>query len=143
MRPTLAAWLITAGALLHALPPGSAADPQAEPGSGVVELKGRITAGPGANLVFKTEDKREFKLRHTQMAEALFEDQRLHARVLLLKGKIHPPNEFEITGNIHSMKDGKLHEVFYYCDICAITTSFPGLCLCCREPVELVEKPVE
>lgn len=111
-------------------------------GSGNVELKGRVEARPGGGLIFKTASGESYALKRTEMAEALFEDERLRAKTLLLKGKVTEEGGFEVAGNIHSIKNGKIHELYYYCSVCAITTSFPGPCLCCRQPVELVEKPV-
>ena len=74
------------------------------------------------------------------MSEALFLDTNLWSKVLLLTGKPHDKS-FEVTGNLHSIKNGKVQELFYYCDVCSISTSRPGLCACCREPVVLTEKP--
>ncbi|HEY0457445.1 MAG TPA: hypothetical protein VGE41_13825, partial [Verrucomicrobiae bacterium] len=64
-----------------------------------------------------------------------------YSKTLILKGRAAPrTRSFEVTGNLHSLKDGKRFELFYYCDVCSITTSIPGACMCCREPVKLVEK---
>jgi hypothetical protein len=75
------------------------------------------------------------------MSMALFTDTNLQARTLLLKGNMRsgPASDFEVTGNLRSIRDGKVHELYYYCDICAIKGSDPGPCACCREPVHLVE----
>jgi hypothetical protein len=107
-------------------------------------LKGKVVLlpGPGTNLVFKT-DQAAYKLLRTPLSEALFVDTNLHTKVLLLKGKAAPNKDFEITGNLRSIKDGKTNELFYYCDICSIASSAPGLCQCCREPVLLREEPVK
>ena len=107
----------------------------------VVRLQGRVSqvAGAGINLVFKT-DSATFNLLRNPMSEALFLDTNLWSKVLLLTGKPHDKS-FEVTGNLHSIKNGKVQELFYYCDVCSISTSLPGLCACCREPVVLTEKP--
>ena len=44
---------------------------------------------------------------------------------------------------IKQLHNGKLNELYYYCDICSIKSSSPGPCMCCREPVHLVEDPVK
>lgn len=110
----------------------------------IVELEGRVRRAPtpGTNLLFRTTKGAEYHLARTVQAEALFLDTNLYSKVLLLKGKLVPKNSFEITANLRSIKDGKENELYYYCDICSITTSIPGLCQCCREPVVLVEKPI-
>lgn len=107
----------------------------------VVELEGRVLPVRGStNLQFRT-DSGKFKLLYTREGRALFADTNLHAKVLLLKGRVRPKEKaFEVTGNLHSIRDGKVYEVYYYCDICAVAASGPGPCVCCREPVVLTEK---
>ena len=117
---------------------------KAEEKPAVVELQGRVKQEGKANLLFEADNGAVYKLKRDEMSEALFADTNLHSKVLVLKGRIAPDKKtFQVTGNLHSAKDGQRHELFYYCDICSITTSIPGLCLCCREPVELREEPVE
>ncbi len=76
------------------------------------------------------------------MSTALFVDTNLDSKLLLLKGRIPKgTHRFEVTGNLRSIRGGKIHELYYYCDICAIKSSDPSICMCCREPVYLVEEP--
>jgi hypothetical protein len=43
-----------------------------------------------------------------------------------------------------TLKDGKPHEVFYWCDVCAIRRpSLEKVCECCGGPMELREVPVK
>jgi hypothetical protein len=42
---------------------------------------------------------------------------------------------------VHSYKDGKLHDVYYWCDICSIRGSELHACDCCGGPMELREVP--
>jgi hypothetical protein len=112
--------------------------------NGIVVLEGRVAPAPGSgtNLLFKADGGAIYSLLRTAPAEALFLDTDLHSKVLLLKGKVVPDKRtFEVTGNLHSVKDGKVHKLYYYCDVCSITSTIPGLCQCCREPVKLVEEP--
>ena len=44
--------------------------------------------------------------------------------------------------NIKSIRNGVVHDLYYYCDICAIESVSPAECACCQGPVELVEKPL-
>src|SRR5215212_8378176 len=84
---------------------------------------------------FKTDAGPCYSLLHGPLAEALLTDTNLHTKVLLVKGRIFPQTQIlEVTGRLHSLSGGKTNELYYYCDICAIDTSFPGPCLCCREP---------
>jgi hypothetical protein len=106
-----------------------------------VRLEGRVSRA-GTNLVFEANPGKRYELKRTRNSEALFLDTNLLARVLVVSGKVEGKS-FEITSNLRSIKDGELHEVFYYCDICAITSNLPELCQCCREPTVLREEPVE
>ena len=91
---------------------------------------------------FKTGEGKTYKLVRAKFSEALFVDKRLREKELLLKGRQTSDGAaFEPTA-IHSVKNGVVHEVYYWCDICAIESVAPEICVCCQGPVELVEKPV-
>lgn len=92
---------------------------------------------------FKTEDGTFYTLLRTNMSEALFVDKRLHEKVLLITGRTFPKTQILEVMNLQSIHNGTLHDLYYYCETCAIKTYAPGNCVCCQEPVELVEKPVE
>lgn len=111
----------------------------------LVELKGRVFPMPGnTNLQFRVESGQTYKLMPSRDARALFEDTSLHSRVLIAKGRLHPKDSaFEVIGRLHEARDGKVYELYYYCDICVIETSFPGPCLCCRQDVVLREREVK
>jgi hypothetical protein len=114
--------------------------------NGIVVLQGRVApaAGSSTNLLFKTGGGAIYKLTRSPAAEALFLDTNLYSKMLLLKGKVLPEKKtFEVMGNLHSLKNGKAQKLYYYCDVCAISSTTPGLCQCCRDPVKLVEEPEE
>ena len=93
-------------------------------------------------LGFKTTQGEYYTLLQSRMSKALFMDARLREKTLVLKGRVFPASRvLEITGNLHSMKNGQLHELYYFCDICIIKTIAPDPCLCCQAPVELLEVP--
>jgi hypothetical protein len=108
----------------------------------VVELKGRVLPIlDSTNLQFRIEAGPTYKLLPTRDARALFADTNLHAKVLIVNGRIHPKESvLEVIGNLHTVRAGKVYELYYYCDICSIETSFPGPCLCCREDMVLLER---
>lgn len=118
-----------------------AQSPAAKPGAKTSELRGRIA--PGQPPHFKTDAGEVYTLVSNRTSAALFIDTNLLSKTLLLKGKVLPQRRFEVTGNLHSIKDGKVQELYYYCDVCAIKGIDPGPCMCCQEPVHLVEKPVK
>jgi hypothetical protein len=108
----------------------------------ILKLQGHVapTPGPRTNLFFRTDSGSSYSLKRTPASEALFIDTNLWPKHLLLAGKLLD-NSLEVTGNLRSIKNGQVHELFYYCDVCSISTSAPGLCACCREPTVLTEKP--
>ena len=91
---------------------------------------------------FKTAEGKIYKLVRTKFSEALFVDKRLHEKELLLKGKLSPEAQTFEALTIRSIKNGVVHDLYYYCDICAIESISPDICSCCQGPVELVEKPI-
>jgi hypothetical protein len=105
-------------------------------------LQGRVTPGaaPGS-MQFKTESGGIYTLVSNRMSSALFIDTNLQAKTLLLKGRVWPERKFEVTGNVRSIHDGRIHELYYYCDVCVIKGIDPGPCMCCRDLVVLVEEP--
>lgn len=117
------------------------------------ELRGRVVcmsennAQPKADhehvLGFKTAEGKVYKLTKTRFSEALFLDKRLHERELLLRGNLSGEAKTFDALTIRSIKDGVVHDLYYYCEICAIESVSPDICGCCRLPVELVEKPLK
>jgi hypothetical protein len=90
----------------------------------------------------RTEDGAYYTLLRTKLSEALFMDERLRQKDLLLKGKVLPKSQILDVTNIKSIRNGVVHDLYYYCDICAIESVSPAECACCQGPVELVEKPL-
>jgi hypothetical protein len=110
-----------------------------------VELKRKhkvaITAKAVPVWVFKSADGKLFTLLKTRRSLALFDDPRLRGRELIVKGRVFPGTQVLEVTFIQSVRKGAVHNVFYYCDICVIKFLAPGPCVCCREPVVLMEKP--
>ena len=91
--------------------------------------------------VLKAVDGKLFTLLKTRRSLALFDDPRLRGRALIMKGRVFPGTQVLEVTFIQSVRKGVVHDVFYYCDICVIKFLAPGPCVCCREPVVLMEKP--
>ena len=90
----------------------------------------------------KTEKGEYYTLLRTSLAEALFVDERLHAKDLVIKGRVFPKTQLLEVTRFLSVRDGVLHDLYYYCDTCYIRTVAPGSCDCCQAPVVLIEKPL-
>ncbi len=90
---------------------------------------------------FKTEDETFYTLLRTALSEALFVDKRLHEKALIIKGRTFPHTQILEAISLRSVHNGVVYDLYYYCETCAIRAVSPGNCVCCGEPVELVEKP--
>ena len=92
---------------------------------------------------FRTKDGSYYTLLRTKWSEALFADERVREKELLVKGRVFTKTQIlELVGALRSVHDGKVHDLYYYCDICDIYTIAPGICECCQDPTVLVEKPL-
>ena len=92
---------------------------------------------------FKTTDGRFFTLLRTKLSEGLFVDAELRKRELILRGRLFPDSQVFEMSSMRSVKAGVTYDVFYWCDVCAIQTLKPGICMCCQEPVVLTEKRLD
>ncbi len=90
----------------------------------------------------KTEDGKYYTLLRTSLAEALFIDERLHEKDLIINGRVFPKTLLLEITRFASIKDGVVHELYYYCDTCYIRAVAPGNCDCCQAPVVLIERPL-
>ena len=92
---------------------------------------------------FKTADGKLYTLLRTRDSEALFIDARLSDRELLLKGRVFPNSQLFEPQVLREVRDGKVLDLFYWCDICSIQMPAPLPCDCCQGPVRLIERPAK
>ena len=90
----------------------------------------------------KTEEGKYYTLLRTSLAEALFVDERLHEKDLVISGRVFPKTQLLEVTRFLSIRDGVLHDLYYYCDTCYIRAVAPGNCDCCQAPVVLIERPL-
>ena len=70
------------------------------------------------------------------------QDKRLEGREVRLEGVPQPDGSFEVHW-LYTVHGGKLFKVRYFCATCNIVALEPGNCVCCQQPTELQEIPVE
>lgn len=92
---------------------------------------------------FKTDDGKFYTLLRTKYSEALFADERLREKELLLKARLFPGTQILEPMTLRSVRHGVVHDLYYYCDVCAIKAVSAEPCSCCQGPVELIEKPLK
>jgi hypothetical protein len=122
-----------------------------------VQVRGRVVCIPeelhrrfGAELPTKhehlwglrTAEGTLYTLLRGKYSEAIFIDERVRAKELLLKARVFPKSQVLEVAAIRSMRDGVVQDLHYYCDVCAIESVSPEPCACCQGPVELVEEPL-
>ena len=91
---------------------------------------------------FRTTDGIYYTLLRTRTSEAFFVDKRLHERELIIQGRVLPKTQLLDAIPVGSVHNGKAYDLYYWCTVCAIRTPIPGICMCCQDPVEFVEKPL-
>ena len=98
---------------------------------------------------FRVEDpasaggSRYYTLLRNAGSEALFADKRFKERELRLFGRVFPSTSVLEVNRFQWYRDGKLMDVYYWCEVCSIRGVDPGPCACCQAKVELREKAVE
>lgn len=91
------------------------------------------------SMVLVTEDDKIYPLVKDAGSRMFFKDKTLLDRPMRLTGRFIPGSQLLQVVNVHSYRKGKLHEVYYWCDICTIRASEGGPCGCCGAPLELRE----
>ncbi len=91
----------------------------------------------------KTEAGKFYPFLPTDTAAAIWMDERFRERELQVTARIFPESTFLEVIKLQSWRGGKLHDLYYYCDVCAISTHKPGPCECCQDPVQFRETPAD
>jgi hypothetical protein len=42
---------------------------------------------------------------------------------------------------VQSIREGKLYDIYYFCELCNVRAYAPGPCPCCRNELEFRETP--
>ena len=71
-----------------------------------------------------------------------FKDKQLLNRPMRLSGRLMGESKMLQVLSVRSVVNGKLHEPYYWCDICKIKRFEPNACDCCGAPLEFREEPV-
>jgi hypothetical protein len=98
-------------------------------------------AGPQWLALVTSADK-VYPLVKDDGSRMFFKDPRLLSRPMRLTGRLVAGNFLQVV-QVYSVKEGRLYEVDYWCDICSIRTFEPGECTCCGDPMVLREIPVK
>jgi hypothetical protein len=91
----------------------------------------------------KAEDGKCYTLLRGKFSEAIFVDERIRQKELVVKARLFPNTQIIELERLRSLKAGVTQDLFYYCNVCAIESVSPEICSCCQGPVELIERPLK
>ncbi|HZT82062.1 MAG TPA: hypothetical protein VFA26_17680 [Gemmataceae bacterium] len=94
-------------------------------------------------LALQADDGKVYPLIKDDGSRMFYLDKRLLNRPMRLTGRLHPQSQMLQVLNVHSIHEGQLYEVYYWCDVCSIRRSEKKACDCCGGPMELREEPVK
>jgi hypothetical protein len=111
-----------------------------------VEPSGRVVpdqddcSSESIKFLFQSRDGNTYTFVPDDALTAMFTDHRVRQRELQLTAWVRQEGQLELVA-VQSLKNGKLYDIYYYCDICNITAYAPGPCPCCRRELEFKETP--
>lgn len=130
--------LLVCGCVLSfVVAPARAADTQ----SSQKTLEGKLLFVQGSGPVVKTATKQVPLAGRYDYIFHTLEDQRLRNDEVRLNGEYQADGNFRVD-NIFTLHHGEVYRVRYYCETCNIVGQGPGNCVCCQQPTELQEIPV-
>jgi len=124
-------------ALGFAAPRARAADTQ----NSQQTLQGKLLFIQGTGPVVKTAEKQVPLAGRYEYIFRTLEDKRLRDDEVRLKGEYQADGNFRVD-DIFTIHHGEVYRVRYFCETCNIVGLGPGRCVCCQQPTELQEVPV-
>jgi hypothetical protein len=94
-------------------------------------------------LVLQAENGKLYPLIKDEGSRMFYKDAKLLNRPMRLTARGIPHSSFLQVIQVHSLVKGKLHDVYYWCDICVIKRYEAGICDCCGDPMVFREEPVK
>ncbi len=99
------------------------------------------TDGEKKRLDLKTADGKIYPIIEDATSKMLFLENRLRDRPVQLTAILQPQTKGLRVVRVQTLKDGVLHDVDYWCEICQISLNYPGLCVCCNDETVFRERP--
>ncbi len=105
-------------------------------------ITGKLGFENGTGPVLETKGKNVTLSASTPYLFHTLSDERMRNKDVRLEGTRLPDGGFQVQ-TVLTVHDGKLYRVRYYCETCNIEAVEPGPCVCCQQPVELQEVPLD
>ena len=96
-------------------------------------------ANRGHVYALRTNDNKTYPILPTDSAAAIILDEKTRARELQITARLFPESSFAEVVRLQSLRNGRVYNLFYFCEVCNIRTHKPGPCDCCQDPVEFRE----
>ncbi len=111
----------------------------------VMQQKYQATLEPQRAVIYclKTTDNKFYPFLPTDLAAAIYDDERFRQRELQVTARTFPDFPFIEIIKLQSVKWGRVFDLYYFCNVCNIVTHKPGPCECCQDPVVFTEEPVK
>lgn len=93
-------------------------------------------------LALRTGDGKVHPLVKDPGSRMFFKDKALLNRPMRIAGHLVADGKMLQVLSVRSVVQGKLHEPYYWCDVCKIKRFEPNDCDCCGAPLEFREEPV-
>jgi hypothetical protein len=94
-------------------------------------------------LALSSDGGKLYPLIQDDGSRMFFKDPALSNRPMRLTGRLIPGSELLQVIEVHSVLQGQLHEIYYWCNVCSIKRFEKKICDCCGGPMELREVPVD
>jgi hypothetical protein len=95
---------------------------------------------PSSRFALIDRDAKLHVFAPTDSSTAVFTDGRVRQRELQVTARLGQENRLEII-RVQSVKEGRLYDIFYFCETCNVTAYAPGPCPCCGNELEFRETP--
>src|SRR5262245_48452308 len=94
-------------------------------------------------LALVTDDGKVYPLIKDSGSRMFFKDKQLSNRPMKITGRLlGEPRMLQVL-SVRSVVNGRVHEPYYWCDICKIKRFEPNACDCCQADLEFREDPVK
>jgi len=148
MKSPLILLLMALAAMVSPAAPAAAQESGAGAPNGLVVLRGHVVCldaaaacdGPAARYAIADGGGQLHAFFAGDAGTAMFADARVRRRELQVTAQKTAKNELEVV-HVQSVRDGKLYDIYYFCELCNIRAYAPGLCPCCRNEMEFRETP--
>ncbi|MFO0947817.1 MAG: hypothetical protein U1D30_18160 [Planctomycetota bacterium] len=93
-------------------------------------------------LALETDEGRVLPILPTDAARIFYFDERTRNRPMEITARVYADTPGLHVLEVHSVKNDKRQEIYYWCEICSIKMYYLKQCDCCQGPIELREHPV-